>query len=90
MAAVAGDHFWISGVVKADGLAAGKGVWWLPIAAKPRRPFAPRWLDRVFGRRGRHAVIEECLSGPEVSFFALADGRRAISLRQRPRSQEHF
>jgi phosphoribosylamine--glycine ligase len=36
--------------------------------------------ERQFGEAGRRLVIEECLTGPEVSFFALADGRRAIAL----------
>ncbi len=64
-------------VVKADGLAAGKGV----IIAQDRREA----LDAVdamfagqFGDSGRAVVIEEFLMGEEASFFALCDGTRAI------------
>ena len=80
MAAVAGDQFGFPVVVKADGLAAGKGV---VVAADLREAEAAvraAMVDRVFGAAGDTLVIEECLTGPEVSFFALADGRRAISL----------
>ena len=37
-------------------------------------------VDRQFGAAGARLVIEECLTGPEVSFFVLADGERAIPL----------
>jgi phosphoribosylamine--glycine ligase len=80
MDAVAGDQFGFPVVIKADGLAAGKGV---VIAADRREAEAAvraAMVDRVFGEAGDTLVIEECLTGPEVSFFALADGRRAISL----------
>src|SRR5207244_2746459 len=36
--------------------------------------------DRKFGGAGERLVIEECLSGPEVSFFLVCDGTRALSL----------
>ena len=36
--------------------------------------------DRRFGDAGRRLVIEECLSGPEVSFFVVADGIRAVPI----------
>lgn len=80
MAAVAGDQFGFPVVVKADGLAAGKGV----VVAADRREaetaVRAAMVDRAFGAAGDTLVIEECLTGPEVSFFALADGRRAIAL----------
>lgn len=67
-------------VVKADGLAAGKGV----VVAYDRET-AVRAIDAAmvaadFGDAGRTLVIEECLTGEEVSFFALCDGRRAVAL----------
>ena len=80
MAAVAGDRFGFPVVIKADGLAAGKGV--VVAADRQAAEAAVRaaMVDRVFGAAGDTVIIEECLTGPEVSFFALADGRRAISL----------
>jgi phosphoribosylamine---glycine ligase len=67
-------------VVKADGLAAGKGV----VVASTRDEAADAvraaMEDRQFGSAGARVVLEECLSGPEVSFFALCDGRVAIPL----------
>ena len=67
-------------VVKADGLAAGKGV--VVAADRPAAAEAIRAAmeERVFGAAGSRIVLEECLSGPEVSFFALCDGRRATPL----------
>jgi len=80
LAAVAGDRFGFPVVVKADGLAAGKGV--VVAADRDEAEAAVRasMVDRVFGAAGETLVIEECLTGPEVSFFALADGRHAIAL----------
>ncbi len=67
-------------VVKADGLAAGKGV---VVAASVDEALAA--VDqimgaRVFGAAGETVVVEEFLAGEEASFFALCDGRDAISL----------
>jgi phosphoribosylamine---glycine ligase len=67
-------------VVKADGLAAGKGV----VVAETRdeaAEAAEAALGRgVFGEAGASVVIEERLQGPEVSAFALTDGRRVAQL----------
>jgi phosphoribosylamine--glycine ligase len=67
-------------VVKADGIAAGKGV--VVAADRHEAEAAVRAAmdDRQFGDAGARVVLEECLSGPEISFFAIADGRRAVSL----------
>ena len=46
-------------------------------ARKPRRPCARAMVDAQFGAAGARVVIEECLTGPEVSFFVLCDGERA-------------
>jgi phosphoribosylamine---glycine ligase len=67
-------------VLKADGLAAGKGV---VIAEDPSAADAAvvaAMADRKFGGAGERLVIEECLSGPEVSFFLVCDGARALSI----------
>jgi len=67
-------------VVKADGLAAGKGVVVAPDAAVAEAAIAAAMEDRQFGTAGDRLVLEECLQGPEVSFFALCDGRRALPI----------
>jgi phosphoribosylamine--glycine ligase len=67
-------------VLKADGLAAGKGV----VIAEHREAavnaLTAALSDRKFGAAGDRLVIEECLSGPEVSFFAVCDGTRALPI----------
>jgi phosphoribosylamine--glycine ligase len=67
-------------VVKADGLAAGKGVVVAPDRAAAERAIRAAMEDRVFGPAGARLVLEECLTGPEVSFFALCDGSRVMPL----------
>jgi len=67
-------------VVKADGLAAGKGVVVAPDRAAADAAIDASMRERQFGDAGARLVIEECLEGPEVSFFALCDGRRAVPL----------
>ena len=67
-------------VVKADGLAAGKGV----VVAEDRSA-ADAAVDAAmvggqFGDAGRAVVIEECMTGEEASFFVLCDGARAMPL----------
>ena len=66
-------------VVKADGLAAGKGV----VVAKtlPEAEAAIAMMfEGAFGAAGAEVVIEEFLAGREISFFALCDGETAIPL----------
>ncbi len=67
-------------VVKADGLAAGKGVVVATTEAEAIAAIDAMMSDRVFGDSGSAVVLEECLTGPEVSFFALCDGETAIAL----------
>lgn len=67
-------------VVKADGLAAGKGVVVAPSAGEADHAIRQMMEDRQFGDAGSCVVLEQCLSGPEVSFFALCDGQRAMAL----------
>jgi phosphoribosylamine--glycine ligase len=67
-------------VVKADGLAAGKGVVVAADAREAHAAIAAAMEDHAFGTAGARVVVEECLSGPEVSFFAICDGRTALPL----------
>ena len=67
-------------VVKADGLAAGKGVVVAATTEEARAAIRAAMEDRQFGDAGARVVLEECLSGSEVSFFALCDGTRAVPL----------
>lgn len=86
LAAVAGDRFGFPVVVKADGLAAGKGVTVAADRAAAEAAVHEAMVARRFGEAGATVVIEECLSGPEVSFFVVADGRRCLAL---PAAQDH-
>jgi len=67
-------------VLKADGLAAGKGVVIAQTTAAAERAVRDAMEDRKFGAAGDQVVIEECLQGPEVSFFCLCDGVRAVPI----------
>jgi len=67
-------------VVKADGLAGGKGVVVAPTEALALAAIERMMTDRVYGAAGASIVIEECLVGEELSFFALCDGTHALSL----------
>jgi phosphoribosylamine---glycine ligase len=67
-------------VVKADGLAAGKGVVVARDEAEANDAIRAAMEDGQFGDAGARVVLEECLAGPEVSFFAVCDGRRAVPL----------
>lgn len=78
--AVGGEAFGFPVVVKADGLAGGKGVVIASTREEAEDAVRAAMVDRQFGDAGTTLVIEECLTGPEVSFFVLADGRRAIPL----------
>lgn len=67
-------------VVKADGLAAGKGVVVAQTVPEAEAAIAEIMEGRVHGAAGATVVIEECLLGEEVSFFALCDGTTALPL----------
>jgi phosphoribosylamine--glycine ligase len=67
-------------VVKADGLAAGKGVVVAADAVEANRAVTEMMGERRFGDAGSRVVLEEYLSGPELSFFVLTDGERVMSL----------
>jgi phosphoribosylamine--glycine ligase len=66
-------------VVKADGLAAGKGVVVANTLDEAEAAIA-MMFDGAFGSAGTEVVIEEFLAGREISFFALCDGETAIPL----------
>jgi len=67
-------------VLKADGLAAGKGVVLAPDLNAAAEAVTAFMQDRRFGDAGATVVIEECLAGPEVSFFVISDGRTALPI----------
>ena len=67
-------------VLKADGLAAGKGVLIPKTPEELETSLKTFFEDRRFGSAGERVVIEECLVGQEVSFIALSDGERILPL----------
>ena len=67
-------------VVKADGLAAGKGVTVAETVEAAEAAVEEALLEGRFGEAGGEVVIEEFLAGEEVSFFALVDGETALPL----------
>jgi phosphoribosylamine--glycine ligase len=69
-----------SAVVKADGLAAGKGAVVCRDLAAVEQAIGDMLERRVFGDAGARVVVEELLEGEEVSFFALTDGERILPL----------
>jgi phosphoribosylamine--glycine ligase len=64
--------------VKADGLAAGKGVVVARSAAEAREALEACLVDKAFGDAGAAVVVEEGLVGPEVSLIAVSDGTRVV------------
>lgn len=62
-------------VVKADGLALGKGVVLCADYAEAKQAVKSIMEDRVFGASGKRIVVEEFLTGPEVSVLAFTDGK---------------
>jgi phosphoribosylamine--glycine ligase len=77
---VRGGSFGTPVVLKADGLAAGKGVVIAESQVAAEAALVTAMRDRKFGAAGETIVIEECLSGPEVSFFLVCDGTRALPI----------
>lgn len=67
-------------VIKADGLAAGKGVFICETREQGRDAIQRLMVQKAFSGAGRVVVIEECLVGREASFFAISDGERVIPL----------
>jgi len=67
-------------VVKASGLAAGKGVILCETVGRAIDALGSIMRDKVFGDAGDEVVVEEYLEGEELSFFALVDGKTAMPL----------
>jgi len=74
------SHFHTPVVVKADGLAAGKGV----VVAKTKEEAASVASEmlsgKMLGQAGTRVVLEECLNGDELSFLVFSDGERVVPL----------
>ena len=73
-------------VVKADGLAAGKGVVVASSEDEAINAVRMMMVERVFGEAGRQVIIEECLEGEEASFLVFTDGKSVVPM---PPSQDH-
>ncbi|MDR3119999.1 MAG: phosphoribosylamine--glycine ligase, partial [Clostridiales bacterium] len=73
-------------VIKADGLALGKGVIIAGDRAEAEAAIRSIMVDRAFGDAGASVVIEEYLTGPEMTVLAFTDGR---TIRLMPCSQDH-
>ena len=80
LAAIASGEFGYPLVIKADGLAAGKGVVIAEDRATAERSVREAMVERRFGAAGERVVLEEFLVGPEASYFVLADGRSVMPL----------
>jgi phosphoribosylamine--glycine ligase len=80
LSVVRSNEFGMPVVLKADGLAAGKGVVVAQCGDDAEAALAAAMRDARFGEAGKTIVIEECLTGPEVSFFLVCDGTRAVPI----------
>ena len=80
LGAIRAGEFGDALVVKADGLAAGKGVVVAPDRATAEAAVTAAMVERAFGAAGASVVLEEMLTGPEVSFFVVADGEHYVPL----------
>ncbi|MFH0879589.1 MAG: phosphoribosylamine--glycine ligase [Lentisphaerota bacterium] len=67
-------------VVKADGLAAGKGVYICATLEQVEAAIQESLVQKVFGEAGKSILIEECLAGEEASILALVDGKNIVML----------
>jgi phosphoribosylamine--glycine ligase len=73
-------HFHMPVVVKADGLAAGKGVVICKSKEEASAVAAEMLSGKMLGEAGARVVLEECLKGEELSFLILSDGERVAAL----------
>ena len=73
-------------VVKADGLAAGKGVVVATSRDEAHRAIDSMLVDNALGDAGARVVVEQCLVGEEASFIVMVDGRNVLALAS---SQDH-
>ncbi len=67
-------------VVKADGLAAGKGVVVAQSVDEALEAVDKIMVERIFGDAGKRIVVEECLKGEEASYLVITDGERFVPL----------
>jgi len=67
-------------VIKADGLAAGKGAIVAGSTEEALKALSDIMEDRVFGGAGDRVLVEECLNGKEVSLLALTDGKTVVPM----------
>ncbi len=84
--AIAGDAFGYPLVIKADGLAAGKGVVIAEDRTAAEATIRDVMVNRKFGASGERVVLEEFLTGNEASYFVLADGAAFMPLQS---AQDH-
>lgn len=73
-------------VVKCDGLALGKGVVVAQTVEEAREAVIHMMEHKAFGESGSKVVIEECMTGPEVTVLAFTDGKTIVPM---PSSQDH-
>ena len=73
-------------VVKCDGLALGKGVVVAQTLDEAKEAVVNMMENKAFGEAGAKVVIEECLTGPEVTVLAFTDGKTIVPM---PSSQDH-
>lgn len=73
-------------VIKADGLAAGKGVVIAQTLQEAEEALSEMMIDKIFGEAGTTVVIEEALVGEEASFLAFCDGHNIVTM---PSLQDH-
>ena len=68
-------------VVKADGLAAGKGVIVCKTIEEAIQSVDKIMVDKIFGEAGNRVIIEEYLTGEEASYIAFTDGKKSFPWR---------
>lgn len=73
-------------VIKADGLALGKGVVVATDIPMAREAVKSMMSEKKFGDSGSRIVVEECMTGPEVTVLAFTDGKSILTM---PPSQDH-
>lgn len=73
-------------VVKCDGLALGKGVVVAQTVEEAKDAVVNMMENKAFGEAGAKVVIEECMTGPEVTVLAFTDGKTIVPM---PSSQDH-
>lgn len=73
-------------VIKADGLALGKGVFVCHSRTEAEQALKSLMQDNAFGQAGAHVLVEEFLSGPELTIMAFSDGK---SYQLLPNSRDH-